>query len=168
MNAAISFLMRIEPRSPKTLTVETSLTSGHSSQTSGLFERATNWFSSAIGPVVAFGSRRLQTGVKPTGIDGLKVVFFEEVRAHKGTDAAHVYGGLLATLTTFCEEQRLPYEGVPVQHIKKFITGKGNADKAAVIKAVRELGFKPKDDNEADAISLLMLKLECPEVMTLV
>ena len=98
----------------------------------------------------------------------LKAVFFEEVRAHKGTDAAHIYGGLLATLTTFCEEQRLPYEGVPVQHIKKFITGKGNADKAAVIKAVRALGFNPKDDNEADAISLLMLKLESPEVMTLV
>lgn len=98
----------------------------------------------------------------------LKVVFFEEVRAHKGTDAAHIYGGLLATLTTFCEEQALPYEGVPVQHIKKFITGKGNADKAAVIKAVKDLGFNPKDDNEADAISLLMLKLESPEVMTLV
>lgn len=98
----------------------------------------------------------------------LKAVFFEEVRAHKGTDAAHIYGGLLATLTTFCEEQHLPYEGVPVQHIKKFMTGKGNADKAAVIAAVKALGFNPKDDNEADAISLLMLKLESPEVMTLV
>lgn len=98
----------------------------------------------------------------------LNVVFFEEVRAHKGTDAAHIYGGLLATLTTFCEEQRIPYEGVPVQHIKKFITGKGNAGKDAVIASVRQLGFNPKDDNEADAISLLMLKLESPEVMTLV
>lgn len=98
----------------------------------------------------------------------LKAVFFEEVRAHKGTDAAHIYGGLLATLTTFCEEQQLPYEGVPVQHIKKFITGKGNAGKDAVMSSVRRLGFNPKDDNEADAVSLLMLKLESPEVMTLV
>ena len=30
-------------------------------------------------------------------------VYFEEVRRHSGVDAAHVYGGLIATLTTWCE-----------------------------------------------------------------
>ncbi|MFZ1416691.1 MAG: hypothetical protein WAS73_19270 [Defluviicoccus sp.] len=39
--------------------------------------------------------------------------------------------------------------------IKRHIAGKGNADKAAVIDAVRKLGFNPADDNEADALALL-------------
>ena len=35
-------------------------------------------------------------------------------------------------------------------------TGKGNADKAAVIAAMRARGFRPADDNEADALALLL------------
>jgi len=45
--------------------------------------------------------------------------------------------------------------GVPVGTIKRHVTGKGNADKEAVIDAVRRLGFAPADDNEADALALL-------------
>ena len=39
--------------------------------------------------------------------------------------------------------------------IKKFITGKGNAGKPAVIAAVQALRHQPEDDNEADALALL-------------
>jgi Holliday junction resolvasome RuvABC endonuclease subunit len=49
---------------------------------------------------------------------------------------------------------------VPVGTIKKHITGKGNADKLAVIKAVQALGFNPKDDNEADALALLSFAMK--------
>lgn len=90
----------------------------------------------------------------------IAAIYFEEVRRHLGTDAAHVYGGLLATLTAWCEQQRIPYEGVPVGSIKRFIAGKGNADKHAVIEAVRSRGFHPKDDNEADAIAILLWAIE--------
>jgi Holliday junction resolvasome RuvABC endonuclease subunit len=86
-------------------------------------------------------------------------VVFEEVRRHRGTDAAHVYGGLLAVLTAWCEKNSIPYEGVPVQAIKKFISGSGNADKETVIKAVKGRGYSPTDDNQADAIALLLLRL---------
>jgi len=82
-------------------------------------------------------------------------VAFEEVRRHMGVDAAHVYGGLLATLTAWCEQHKIPYEGVPVGTIKKFATGKGNADKPAMIAAAVAWGFTPVDDNEADALALL-------------
>ena len=44
----------------------------------------------------------------------------EEVRRHAGTDAAHVYGGLMATLTAWAELRGVPYEGVPVGTIKRF------------------------------------------------
>ncbi len=89
----------------------------------------------------------------------VEVVYFEGVRAHRGVDAAHVYGGLLSTLVSWCEEIKIPYDGVPVGTIKKFWTGKGNADKATMIEMARMHGFNPKDDNEADALALLHLKL---------
>ncbi|WP_086934553.1 crossover junction endodeoxyribonuclease RuvC [Agarilytica rhodophyticola] len=91
-----------------------------------------------------------------TSIDGIDVIYFEEVRRHIGTDAAHVYGGFLATLTAFGEQENIPYQGVPVGTIKKHITGKGNASKQAMIDSVRRLGYEPADDNEADALGLLM------------
>jgi hypothetical protein len=86
---------------------------------------------------------------------GVGVVVFEEVRRHLGTTAAHAFGGYLAHLTAWAEANRIPYRGVPVGTIKRHVTGKGNADKAAVIEAVRNLGFRPADDNEADALALL-------------
>jgi Holliday junction resolvasome RuvABC endonuclease subunit len=91
---------------------------------------------------------------------GIDAVYFEEVRRHIGTDAAHVYGGLLATLTGWCERSGLPYQGVAVGTIKRFATGKGNADKQAMIASARERGFEPSDDNEADAIAILLWALE--------
>lgn len=80
---------------------------------------------------------------------------FEEVRRHIGTDAAHVYGGLMAVVTEWCETNKVPYEGVPVQEIKKFATGSGNAKKDKVIAAVESWGYSVEDDNHADALALL-------------
>jgi hypothetical protein len=91
---------------------------------------------------------------------GIGVVHFEEIRRHLSTDAAHVHGGLLATLTSWCEQRSIAYQGVPVGTIKSFIAGKGNADKAAVIAAIRARGFAPADDNEADAIAILLWAIE--------
>jgi len=87
-------------------------------------------------------------------------IWYEEVRRHAGTDAAHVYGGLMATLTAWAEMRGVPYQGVPVGTIKKHATGKGNAPKQAMINAARERGFSPADDNEADAIAILLWAIE--------
>ncbi len=83
-------------------------------------------------------------------------VAYEEVRRHMGVDAAHIYGGLQAVLTSWCEENKIPYESIQVQAIKRHATGKGNANKAAMIAAMQAKGFAPKDDNEADALALLL------------
>lgn len=90
----------------------------------------------------------------------IAAIHFEEVRRHAGTDAAHVYGGLLATLTAWAETADIAYQGVPVGTIKRHATGKGNADKAAMMAAARARGFSPADDNEADAIAILFWALE--------
>lgn len=92
--------------------------------------------------------------------NGLSGIWFEEVRNHAGTDAAHVYGGFMATLTAWAELRGIPYAGIPVGTIKKHATGKGNASKDAMIAAAQARGFSPADDNEADAICLLHFVVE--------
>jgi Holliday junction resolvasome RuvABC endonuclease subunit len=81
-------------------------------------------------------------------------IYFEEVRHHTGVDAAHAYGGFLASLTSWCEEHHVPYLGIPVGTIKKHATGKGNANKQQMLEAIRAKGFEPGNDNEADALAL--------------
>lgn len=98
-----------------------------------------------------------------TGQPETHVVAFEEVHRHRGTAAAHAYGGYLAHLTAFCEEQVpvIPYEGVSVGDIKKRATGNGSASKEMMVEAAcAELGVIPSDDNEADALWLLVLMVE--------
>jgi len=90
----------------------------------------------------------------------IATIWFEEVRNHKGVDASHVYGGLMATLTAWAELRGVPYQGVPVGTIKRHATGKGNADKEAMVVAARARGFSPADDNEADAIAILHWAIE--------
>jgi hypothetical protein len=94
---------------------------------------------------------------------GLQRIVFEEVRRHAGTDAAHIYGGFLAHLSAWCEERSIPYEGIPVGTIKRFATGKGNAPKDAMLAAIRARGFTPADDNEADAIAIVLWATEQAE-----
>ena len=94
------------------------------------------------------------------GAKGIGTVYFEEVRRHAGTDAAHVYGGFLAHLSAWCELRHLAYQGVPVGAIKRHVTGKGNAGKQAVIAAVTARGYAPEDDNEADALAILLWAMD--------
>ncbi len=88
------------------------------------------------------------------------VVVFEGVRRHRGTDAAHIYGGLMATLQSVCESNNIPYTAYGVTEIKKFWTGKGSADKDAMIAKANDLGYDPKDDNSADALAILFYGLD--------
>ena len=110
------------------------------------------------------GMRYLRFSNWLTEIDRLSgpisTIWFEEVRRHAGTDSAHIYGGLMATLTAWAELRGVPYQGVPVGTIKLHATGKGNASKEAMIAAAKAKGFSPADDNEADAIAILYWAVE--------
>ena len=94
----------------------------------------------------------------------INAVYFEEVRRHAGVDAAHAYGGFMGHLTAWCEQHNIPYQGVPVGTIKKHATGKGNAGKDDMIRAMSARGHVPSDDNEADALALLHWAIETQEV----
>ena len=106
--------------------------------------------------------RKWLTEIKQSG--EIDAIYFEEVRRHIGVDAAHAYGGFMATLTSWCEHHAIPYQGVPVGTIKKHATCKGNAGKAEMIVAVQSRGHTPTDDNEADALALLYWAIEMQEV----
>ena len=87
----------------------------------------------------------------------IDLVAIEEVRRHLGVDAAHAYGGALAVITSWCEERKVPHTAFPVGTVKKHATGKGNANKAAMMQAAADKGWEVVDDNHADALWILDL-----------
>lgn len=87
----------------------------------------------------------------------IHAVYFEDVKQHAGTLAAHVYGGFLACLEMWCAANNVPLRPVGVGVVKKHWTGKGNADKDAMIATARAKGFAPIDSNHADALAILSL-----------
>jgi crossover junction endodeoxyribonuclease RuvC len=87
----------------------------------------------------------------------IHAIYYEDVKQHAGTLAAHVYGGFLAMLEAWCAVNNVPLKPVGVGTVKKHWTGKGNADKNAMIVAAVAKGFHPVDDNHADALAILSL-----------
>ncbi|MEP6755177.1 MAG: hypothetical protein ABJA67_06735 [Chthonomonadales bacterium] len=87
----------------------------------------------------------------------IKFIAFEQVRRHMGVQAAHVYGGFLAVLQSFCDMHEVEYRGFSVQDIKIFATDKGNASKDEMMAAARVKWPEVNiiDDNHADALWLL-------------
>ena len=86
---------------------------------------------------------------------GPTVVAYEKVRRHLGTDAAHVYGMFEGTLEWLCGDFGVRVVPLNVQEIKKFATGKGNADKVRMVAEARRMWIdwdrERYDHNEADA-----------------
>lgn len=93
-------------------------------------------------------------------LEGVSEVVYEKVRRHLGTDAAHVYGGLEATLSKLCEQRNIPYRGIPVGTIKKGWTGAGNASKLEMLREAERRGFSPATEDEADALAILHVGAE--------
>lgn len=135
----------------------------------------TGWARSSRAGTIASGSEKFQAGrMEKPGHRWLKfraflneqrvqaggeihAVYFEDVKQHAGTLAAHVYGGFLACLEMWCASNNVPLRPVGVGQVKKHWTGKGNAGKTAMCETARARGFRPKDSNEADALAILSL-----------
>ncbi len=88
-------------------------------------------------------------------------IVYEEVKFHRGVDAAHVYGALEGLLQKFCIDNEIEYRGIGVSTIQKVATGRGMAPKGQKKKmmfeaAVRE--FKSVNiisEDHADALWIL-------------
>jgi Holliday junction resolvasome RuvABC endonuclease subunit len=96
------------------------------------------------------------------------VVVFEAARhaAPKMQGALTVQAELQSVIKVWCYDNSIEYRGYSPSEIKKHATGKGNANKDAILKAARQRwpDVEIVDDNEADALWLLDLaqkELEC-------
>ena len=88
------------------------------------------------------------------------MIVYEDIKRHAGTAAAHMWGGFEAILLAHCLRNGIETAWLGVGEIKKHATGKGNAPKNDVIAAMQARGFKPEDDNDADALALLFAYLD--------
>lgn len=90
-----------------------------------------------------------------------KLIVFEAARnaGPKMQGALVVQSELQGVIKAFCHDANIEYRGYSPSEIKKFITGKGNANKKAVQDAVvkRYPMIALADDNHADAVALWAL-----------
>lgn len=91
-------------------------------------------------------------------------VYYEHVKSHKGTFAAHVYGGLQAVLMMECFEYKIKCCGIAVGSIKKFATGNGRASKENMLDfaklACKNSDINIIDHNAADSLATVFCGLK--------
>jgi len=91
-------------------------------------------------------------------------VSFEDVRRHRGTDAAHVYGAVVGIIMMICEQFGVPYQKISVGAAKKRATGLGKTDgKTPMVDAAnREFGLSipHTEDDTADAVWIMVCGME--------
>lgn len=91
-------------------------------------------------------------------LEGITIISYERPAGmHKGS--IMVASEMIGVLKDLCIELNVDLACYSASEIKKHATGKGNANKDAMIAKAVELGFNPKDDNEADAIHLYNLSV---------
>lgn len=85
-------------------------------------------------------------------LEKINLITFERTSGfHKS--ALIVQSELHGVLKIFCEENNIEYRAFSAGEIKKHATGKGNANKDAMIYAAKtKLNYTGNDDNEADAM----------------
>ena len=86
----------------------------------------------------------------------IATVYYEDVKGHTSTAAAHWYGGWEALTLLACDARVIPCHGVHTGTLKKWATGAGNAPKNRMIEAAqRYVGNVELTHDEADAVCLL-------------
>ena len=90
-------------------------------------------------------------------LHGTDIVGYEKPGGRNYKGLIH-HAKLVAVIEKFCEDNCIEYKGYSASEIKKLATGKGNANKPAMIKAAQErLGYIGDNENEADALWILEL-----------
>lgn len=82
-------------------------------------------------------------------------IAYEHVSFHAGVRDAHCYGAFRALVEMAADRRNIELVGTNVQTVKRHWTGKGGADKAAMVAQARARGFRPETDNDADALAVL-------------
>lgn len=91
--------------------------------------------------------------------DELEGIVFERVdfmAPDNGVFAIHMWGALWGVMEGWAAAFDIPTRGLAVATIKKLVTGNGRAKKPEVIAAVQQRWPEVTDDNEADALAVLI------------
>ena len=83
------------------------------------------------------------------------ITYERVIFGHSSASASDVYGGFRALVEMVADNHNVALSCVSVPTVKKHFTGSGRADKAAMIVEARRRGFRPVDDNAADALAVL-------------
>jgi Holliday junction resolvasome RuvABC endonuclease subunit len=90
-------------------------------------------------------------------LENIELVTFE-LSQGQHQNAVIVQSELHGVLKLFCEEAGINYRSFSPSEIKKFATGKGNANKEKMIEAAAsKYAYTGNNDNEADAIHIYHL-----------
>lgn len=85
-------------------------------------------------------------------LEEINLIVYERVAGFHKQAIIHA-AKMVAIIESFCEENNIQYKAVSATEVKRFATGKGNANKDAMIASARlKLGYQGNDDNEADAL----------------
>jgi crossover junction endodeoxyribonuclease RuvC len=92
--------------------------------------------------------------------DGRLGLLAYEQAHHRGGAATEVLAGLTTRVQEYCARFQLNHVAVHTASLKKWVTGKGNADKAMMAHAIHRRGWLPAAESartadELDAIGLL-------------
>lgn len=93
-------------------------------------------------------------------IHGVNQIWIERPWMGGSGDVTFLLGGLAFTALSIAHGYNVPSFEVPPSTLKKATTGSGKASKAEMMAIVEGWGFKPIDDNEADAIALMTYAIE--------
>mgnify|MGYP001594289900 CR=1 FL=1 len=94
----------------------------------------------------------------------VELIVYEQVH-HRGGAATEVASGFSTRVQEFCAEHGIEHAAIHSATLKKFATGKGNADKGEMFHAAVAKGWlsvadpATRDDNEVDALCLLRYAL---------
>jgi len=87
------------------------------------------------------------------------VIVYEQAH-HRGGAATACGVGLVTVVLEFTAQHEIETMPVHSATLKKWATGSGRANKGDMIKNCISRGYQPQDDNEADAILLLLYAIE--------
>lgn len=91
--------------------------------------------------------------------DRIDLIVFEQAH-HRGGAATQLCVGLVTDALAFAAKIKAETMPVHTGSLKKYATGVGNASKTAMIQEAESRGYRPRDDNEADACLLLDYAME--------
>lgn len=83
------------------------------------------------------------------------IVYELVVFGHNSSQANNVYGAFWGQVLACAAVRNIECQGVAVPTVKKCWTGHGHAKKQEMISEARRRGFRPTDDNAADALAIL-------------